>query len=163
MLYFAPLEQLKKHADRYFPEDFSRLPSMHVEYAGCPNRGEHLVRLENQVDVTYTSIGELKYEDSQLTHLKPFCWLTSGTDHEKRRKKDILLLYYISSKNNPLCLLGILGLDVTRTFRSACKEIADALQATKTAINDPTKWSITVPAQPQIQKVSVKYHLHAFL
>ena len=139
MLYFTTLEQLKKHADRYFPEDFSRLPSTHVEYAGCPNRGEHLVRLENQVDVTYTSIGELKYEDSQLTHLKPFCWLTSGTDYERRRKKDILLLYYISSKNNPLCLLGILDLTLPGPSAQPVKRLP-------TLCKPPKPPSMTLPS-----------------
>lgn len=159
MLFYTTHEKLKQHARRHFPEAFSRLPSIQFEYVDR-NSGGYLVRLENQVDITYTIMGKTKYKDSQLTHLKPFCWLTSGTDYERRCKKDILLSYYISSEDARVSLSGH---EITGTFRSACEEIADALQATKAAVDDPTKWSITVAAQPQIQIVGVEHYLHAFL
>ncbi|KAF3003611.1 hypothetical protein E8E13_007278 [Curvularia kusanoi] len=126
---FITLAEIEEIACEGFLYNFVVLPTIDVEIVKSPkNPARKALRFEDRVNVELSNDGRIGYDNTELSSVKPFCWIESENEAAGLRKKDALLRYYVLVKQdqNGVAHKILRPNKMKEWLALACEDIADA-------------------------------------
>ncbi|KAJ8109914.1 hypothetical protein OPT61_g7102 [Boeremia exigua] len=147
------LATLTEYAKEHFPEDFAKLPPLScMSVLQNIQKCTFTLRFCGSDLVTMSTNGYLHYSDRLVKAYEPFAYISPSFSYGTDDKLEAFLRF---------CFL-LKGYNGTRYcfdrecithFKSACADIANGVRAKEAAVDDPSRWGITVAGQSQVQKL----------